>query len=97
MNETSTSNPLVTVRSSLIIDYDQSPDDFDKSYVLCVSSIIENLNKGGRNGERITWIQGEYIPGKDFPLDISWGLGTHYYIEGRCRIPRKKFNSSERV
>lgn len=81
---------------SYVLSYHIGPDAFDAMYVAVVDDIIKKLNEAGRKGERLSWIQGEFIPGETFPLDIMFGPGTHYYIEAHCEILEVTMNEGSK-
>lgn len=77
---------MTRIGYSFYLDYDLG-DFFDEAYLTTIRDVIERLNQAGRIDERITWEQGEAIPGKPFPLPPQYGPGSHMFIQATCRIP----------
>ncbi len=81
---------LVLLKSSLILDKRAAEDSHVDLYAMIYREIKQMLIEHGRTDEKISWVRGDYIFGKEWPLGIEWGpdAGDHYRVLAYCTVPK---------
>lgn len=74
------------LEASLILDFDRPKDERRFIRKFAREQIVDELNSNGRINGTITWIEGWFIFGEDFPLDPRFGKTPFWRIIGYCHI-----------